>query len=339
MRSIFKTQKLGIDLGTVNSLVCNEDKEILVQEPTVAAIMEDTEEVIALGKEALNMVGKTPQNIKIVKPLFSGAIANYTITEQMLEEFIHQAIGKFRLFKPSVAISIPSEATSVEYQAVLDALKSAGAKNGYLVPEPLAAAIGAELPVFSPTGNLIVNSGGGTTEVAVVSLGGIVSSKSIRLAGNKLDNDIINYVRKKHNLIIGSITAEKIKIKIGTAKKVAESKQKQLQVKGRDTASGMPKNVIIGSNEIYEAIEKSLEDLVKGIKEVLENTSAELSSDILDKGMVLTGGTSLLDNLDDFITNKTGIPAVKAENSLFCVINGLGTILKDIEYFERSLIK
>ncbi len=339
MKNFFKSQKLGIDLGTVNSLVCDEERSILVKEPTIAAVTEEKEEVIALGKEALNMVGKTPKNIRIVKPLFSGAIANYTITEQILEEFIHQAIGKFRLFKPDIAISIPAESTSVEYQAILDALKSAGAKNGYLVPEPLAAAIGAELPVFSPTGNLIVNSGGGTTEVAVVSLGGIVSSKSIRVAGNKLDEEIVKYVRKKHNLIIGPITAEKIKIKIGTAKKVGESKQKKIQVKGRDIASGMPKTIIIGSNEVYEAIEKTLLDIIKGIKSVLEHTSAELSSDILDKGMVLTGGTSLLDSLDDFITDKTGIPAVKAEEPLYCVIKGLGAVLKDLSYFERSLIK
>lgn len=335
----FLSPKLGIDLGTVNCLVCNDQKEILLSEPSVVAIVKDTQEVMAVGHDALEMVGKTPENIEAIRPMFNGAIANYTVTEQMLDYFITKSMGRIRLIKPDVAVSIPSGSTSVEYRAVLDALTSAGAKNGYLVPEPLAAAIGAELPIFSPTGNMILNSGGGTTEVAVVSLGGLVSYTSVRTAGNKIDDSIVNYIRKKYNLIIGLPTAEKIKIKIGSALPVSDSKQKKVQVRGRDSGSGMPKNITFSTNEVVEAIDLPLKDILKGIKIVLENTSPELSSDILDKGMVLSGGTSLLDRLDDYITKNTGIPAVRAEFPLMCVIHGLGTILNNLKYFERSLIK
>src|SRR3989344_9439928 len=285
------------------------------------------------------MLGKTPENIEAVRPMFNGAIANYTMTETLLDYFINRCLPKIRIIKPDIAISIPAGSTSVEYKAVLDALTSAGGKNAYLVPEPLAAAIGTELPIFAPTGNMIVNSGGGTTEVAVVSLGGLVCYTSVRTAGNKLDEYISNYVRKKYNLIIGLPTAEKIKIKIGSATKLAEGKQKKLQVRGRDSASGMPKNITIATNEIVEAIETPLKEIIIGIKQVLENTSPELSSDILDKGMVLSGGTALLEGLDDYITQHTGIPAVRAEEPLMCVIYGLGSILNNIKYFERSLIK
>ncbi|PIR43209.1 rod shape-determining protein [candidate division WWE3 bacterium CG10_big_fil_rev_8_21_14_0_10_32_10] len=335
----FFSPKIGIDLGTVNCLVCNDQKEILLNEPSIVAIIKETQEIMAVGKDALEMLGKTPENIEAIRPLFNGAIANYTITEQMLAYFITSSLGRVRIIKPDVAVSIPSGSTSVEYRAVLDALNSAGAKNGYLVPESLAAAIGAELPVFSPTGNMIVNSGGGTTEVAVVSLGGLVSYNSVRTAGNKLDDSIVNYIRKKHNLLIGPSTAEKIKIKIGSAVKVTENKQKNVQVRGRDNASGMPKNIVFTTNEVVEAIEIPLKEMINGIKSVLENTSPELSSDILDKGMVLSGGTALLPGLDDYITQSTGIPAIKAEEPLYCVINGLGIILNNLKYFERSLIK
>lgn len=331
--------KIGIDLGTVNCLVINDQKQVLINEPSVVAKVKDGDEVLAVGYEALEMVGKTPQNIEAIRPLFNGAIANYTITEQMLEFFINKALGRFRIIKPDIAVSIPVGSTSVEYRAVFDALKSAGAKNSYLVPEPLAAAIGCELNVFAPTGNMIVNIGGGTTEVAVVSLGGLVSFASVRTAGNRLDEYIQNMARKNHNLIIGPRAAEQIKIKIGSATKISEKKQQRVEVRGRDVASGMPKNVIITSNEVVEAIQVPLKDMVKGISQVLETTSPELSSDILDKGMVLSGGTALLAGLDDYITEKTGIPAVIAEDPLFCVVKGLGEILGNISYFERSLIK
>jgi rod shape-determining protein MreB len=331
--------KIGIDLGTVNCLVINEEKQILLNEPSVVAKVKDSDEVLAVGFEALDMVGKTPENIEAIRPLFNGAIANYTITEQMLEIFITKALGRVRFIKPDVAVSIPVGSTNVEYQAVFDALKTAGAKNSYLVPEPLAAAIGMELPVFAPSGNMVVNIGGGTTEVAVVSLGGLVSFASVRTAGNSLDEYISNYVRKNHSLIIGPRASEQIKIKIGSATKLAETKQKKVEVRGRDVASGMPKNVVISTNEVVEAIQVPLKEMVKGIGQVLETTSPELSSDILDKGMVLSGGTALLPNLDDYITEKTGIPAVVAEDPLFCVIKGIGEILGDVKYFERSLIK
>ncbi len=337
-KSLFN-RKLGIDLGTVNTLIIDVDKNILLNEPTVVAISKDTDEVIAVGQEALMMIDKTPENIEAIKPLYGGAISNYTVTQEMLNLFITKVTGRFRIIKPDIALSIPAGATSVEYRAVLDAVALAGARNAYLIPEPLAAAIGAQLPVFNATGSMIVNSGGGTTEIAIVSLGGIVSKKSVRCAGNRLDEHISAHIRKIHNLAIGSRTAEILKIKIGSALHMSEGKQLKLDVRGRDIASGMPKNVIITSNEIADAIEVPLKEMVGGIKSVLENTSAEISSDILDKGMVLSGGTALLRGIDDYITNKTGIPAVIAEYPLLSVINGISEILKDIKYFERSLIK
>lgn len=335
----FLNPKIGIDLGTVNCLVVNENKEILLNEPSIVTVQKDTNEVIVVGAESYDMLGKTPENVETIRPLYSGAIANYTITEQMLGYFISKSLSRFRLVKPDIAVSVSAGATNVESRAVIDAVMSAGAKNAFLVPEPLAAAVGSELPVFSPSGNLIVNIGGGTTEVAVVSLGGIVSKNSTRTAGNTLDEYIINYVRKTHGLIIGQNTAEKLKIKIGSAVKVGKTKEKQVEVKGRDAASGMPKNVVISTNEIAEAIEIPLKRIIVGIKQVLEQTSPELASDILDKGMVLSGGTALLNNLDEYITNKTGIPAVVAENPLYSVANGLSEILNNLSYFDRSLIK
>lgn len=341
MNKFFKllNPKIGVDLGTVNCLIINNDKEILLNEPTVVSILKDTQEVIAIGNEAYAMLGKTPENVETIRPLYNGAIANYTYTEQMLSFFISKSLSRFRIIKPDILVSIPAGATSVEYRAVIDASMSAGAKSAYLVPEPLAAAIGADLPIFSPTGNLIVNIGGGTSEVAVVSLGGIVSKTSVRTAGNKMDEYIINYVRKNHGLIIGLKSAEKLKIKIGSATKVGKTKEKQVEVRGRDIANGMPKNVIVTTNEIAEAIEVPLKEIIIGIREVLEQTSPELASDILDKGMVLSGGSALLTNLDEYITLKTGIPAVVAEEPLFSVINGLSEILNNLKYFERSLIK
>lgn len=335
----FFNNKIGIDLGTVNSLVINQNKEILAAEPTVVAVSKDDKKVLAVGLEANKMVGKTPEDIEAIKPLFNGAIANYTLCEELLEYFINKALGRIRIIKPDVVISIPSGSTSVEYRAVLDAANNAGAKNAYLVPEPLAAALGSELPIFSPTGNMIVNSGGGTTEVAVVSLGGLVSKTSVRTAGNNIDDFIVNYVRKEYNMAIGSKTAEAIKIKIGSAVKVSDKKQKKVEVRGRDLASGMPKNITLSTNEVVDAIQVPIKDIIAGIKQVLENTSPELASDILDKGMVLSGGTALLRGLDDYITKQTGIPAVVAENPLYCVIQGIGEILENVKYFERSLVK
>lgn len=331
--------RIAIDLGTANSVICDKNGEILLNEPTVLAIVEDTEEVLAIGREAYDMVGKTPKNLIAVKPLSNGSIANFTLTEQMLHYFINKSLGRIRLIKPDITISVPAGSSSVEYRAVVDALQSAGVKNSYLIPEPLAAAIGAELPIFNPTGNMIVNSGGGTTEVAVVSLGGMVSYKSVRTAGNKIDSAIINYVRKKHGLVIGEQTAEKVKIKIGSATKVLDKDQKKVEIRGRNSSSGMPKNVVITTNEVVEAIQGPLKEIIKGIQSVLENTSPELSSDILDKGMVLSGGTALLSGLDDYITEQTNIPAVTAENPLYCVIKGLGKVMNNVGYFERSLIK
>ncbi|NCT55241.1 rod shape-determining protein [bacterium] len=330
---------IAIDLGTANSVICDKKGEILLNEPTVLAVVEDTEEVLAIGKEAYNMIGKTPQNLIAVRPLMDGSIANFTLTEQMLHYFINKSLGRVRLIKPDITIAVPAGSSSVEYRAVVDALESAGVKNSYLIPEPLAAAIGAELPIFNPTGNMIVNSGGGTTEVAVVSLGGMVSYKSVRTAGNKIDLAIINYVRKKHGLVIGEQTAERIKIKIGSAVKVLENVQQKVEIRGRNSASGMPKNIILTTNEVVEAIQAPLKEIIKGIQAVLENTSPELSSDILDKGMVLSGGTALLSGLDDYITEQTNIPAVRAEDPLYCVIRGLSSVMNNVGYFERSLIK
>lgn len=331
------SKKIAIDLGTANSLVYVSGKGIVLREPTVVAVSIDDEKVLSVGIEARDMLGKTPENITAIRPLKNGVIADYLFTEALLRYFITKAVGNTRLIKPDVVISIPAGATSVESRAVLEAAYSAGAKKAYLIPEPLAAAIGAGLPISEPSGNMIVNIGGGTTEIAIVSLYGIVVYGSIRVGGITLDEAITQYIRRKYNLIIGDNTSEKVKIDIGAAFPLP--KDKTMEVKGRDSVTGFPKSVTIASSEIVQCLSQPLSQIALAVKTVLEKTPPELSSDIIDKGIVLSGGTSLLNNLDKHITHYTGVPAHLADDPLLCVVKGLGKALDNFDIFSKSMVK
>jgi rod shape-determining protein MreB and related proteins len=331
------SRKIAIDLGTANSLVYLSGRGIVLREPTVVAVSIDDEKIVAVGSEARDMLGKTPDSIVASRPLKSGVIADYATTEALLRYFISKAIGTSRLVKPDVIISIPGGATSVEARAVLEAAYSAGAKNAYLIPEPLAAAIGAGLPISEPSGNMVVNIGGGTTEIAIVSLYGMVVHGSVRVGGNTLDEAISQYVRRKYNLVIGENTAERVKIEIGSAYPL--TKEIHLEVKGRDSISGFPKTISLTSTEVIACLSTPLAQIGGAIKAVLEKTPPELSSDIVDKGIVLSGGTALLKNLDKHITHFTGVPVHLADDPLLCVVKGLGKALENFDIFNRSMIK
>ena len=331
------SKKIAIDLGTANSLVYVLGKGLIADEPTVVAVTIEDERVMAVGREAKEMLGRTPEGITASRPLRSGVIADYLVTEALLKYLIDKAVGRSRLFKPEVMISIPAGATSVEARAVLDAAYSAGARVAYLIPEPLAAAIGTGLPISEPSGNMIVNVGGGTCEIAVVSLYGMVSHGSARVGGNALDEAVATYVRRKYNLLIGDNTAEDVKIKIGAAFPLP--KDEKMEVKGRDSVSGLPRTIIISSSEVVQALSGPLAQIAVAIKNVLEKTPPELASDIIDKGIVLTGGTSLLRNLDKYITHFTGVPAHVADDPLLCVVKGIVKALENVDVFNKSLMK
>lgn len=331
-------KKVGIDLGTANILVYLAGEGIVLNEPTVVAVRADDNKVVAIGVEAKEMLGRTPGNIVATRPLKDGVIADYLITEAMLSYFIDKVCGRTRFFKPEVMVCIPSGVTQVEKRAVFDATLSAGAKAVYLIEEPLAAAIGAKIPIAQATGHMILDSGGGTSDIAVISLGGVVVHKSIRYAGNKLEEAITNYIRKKFNLLIGERTAEEIKIHIGNA--LPDSKdQKSMDVRGRDSLTGLPRSIEISDYEINQAILPVLKLMVSAIKEVFEATPPELASDIIDKGIVLSGGTSLLKNLDKYITQETGVPSYVAEDPLYCVIRGTGVAIENLDLYKKSINK
>lgn len=330
-------KKIAIDLGTANSVVYVSGKGIVLKEPTVVAVSVDDERVLAVGNEAREMLGKTPENITATRPLKDGVIADYVVTEALLRYFINKIMGQYRFIKPDVVISIPAGATSVEARAVLEAAYSAGAKTAYLIPEPLAAAIGAGLPVGEPSGNMIVNIGGGTTEIAIVSLYGMVVHGSIRIGGNALDEIITSYIRRQYGLVIGDTTAEQVKIQIGSATPLA--REISLEVKGRDSISGFPRTVSLTSTEIASCLAQPLSQIGLAIKNVLEKTPPELSSDIIDKGIVLSGGTALLRNLDKYISGYTGVAAHVADDPLLCVVKGLGKAIENFDIFNRSMIK
>jgi len=330
-------KRIAIDLGTANSLVYVVGKGVVLNEPTVVAVSSDDNKVVAVGNAAKEMLGRTPVGITASRPLRDGVIADYIMTEAMLRYFVNQAIGSTRILKPDVMVSVPVGVTSVESRAVLDATFSAGARNSYLIPEPLAAAIGAKIPIGEPSGSMIVNSGGGTTEVAIISLGGIVVHNSVRVAGNKIDEAIAAFLRHKHNLMIGERTAEDIKIKIGAATYLEPDLE--LEVKGRDSISGLPKTVIITSRDVTDSIQYPLREIISGIKAVLEMTPPELSSDVIDKGMVLSGGTALLRNFDKLLTLSTGVPAHVADDPLLCVVRGAGFALENLEAFRKSITR
>lgn len=334
-------RSIGIDLGTANTLVYDKQKErIIINEPSVVAVDKENKKVLAVGKEARDMIGKTPDTIIAVRPLREGVIADYDVTEQMIKYFIKKVCGKMRgFFMPEVMISVPIEVTGVEKKAVLDAALAAGAKRAYLIEEPRAAALGIGIDISAAEGNMVITIGGGTTNIAVISLGGIVVSKSIRVAGNNFDEDIIKYVKKAHNLLIGDRTAEYIKIKIGTAVKPEE--EESVEVKGRDLVTGLPKTVTITSTEILEAISDSLNFIVDNVKHVLERTPPELASDIIDKGIVMTGGGAMLRNFPKLLSMNTDLPVYLSDNPLETVALGAGIamdmigILRKIDKVER----
>ena len=331
------SRKVAIDLGTANSIVYVAGQGIVLNEPTVVAITTDDDKVVAVGTEAKEMLGRTPVNIQASRPMRDGVIADYQVTEAMLKYFLGRVCGRTRVFKPEVMVSVPSGVTSVESRAVLDATISAGAKEAYLIPEPLAAAIGAKIPISEPSGSMIINIGGGTAEVAVICLGGLVVSNSARVAGNQIDEAITTHLRRTYNLIVGDRTAEMIKIQIGSALPLDDNPT--LEVKGRDAIVGLPRMVELTSHEVTEAIQQPLKGIVGAIKNVLERTPPELSSDVVDKGMVLTGGTSLLRNIDKFLTQSTGVPAHVAENPILCVAYGVGTAIENLEAFKKNVRK
>lgn len=334
------TKRIGIDLGTANTLVYLAGEGIVLNEPTVVAVTAEENRVVAVGKEAKEMLGRTPGNIVALRPLKDGVIADYTVTEAMLSYFIDKACGRSRFFKPEVMVCIPSGVTQVERRAVLDATMAAGAKVAYLIDEPLAAAIGARVPIAQAAGHMVVSIGGGSTEAAVISLGGVVVHNSARVAGNKIDEAISNYTKKKFNLLIGERTAEEIKINIGNAfLNGSEKNIKKIEVRGRDSITGLPKTVEISEAQVNEAIKPVLMDIITAVKQILEQTPPELASDIIDKGIVMSGGTSLLFNFDKLMTHITGVPCHVAEDSLLCVARGTGVALENIELYKRSISK
>jgi len=328
-------RQLGIDLGTANTLVFIPKKGIVINEPSVVAISVDENKVLAIGLEAKEMLGRTPEMIKTYKPLKDGVIADYRVTEAMLRYFIDKALGSWKIFKPELVISVPVGVTSTERRAVIDAAREAGAKEAYVAKEPILAALGAGVPINSPAGNMIVNIGGGTTEVAVISLGGIVAWASVRIAGNKMDEAISEYIKRKYNLAIGERTAEEIKIQIGTA--VPIKQKEELEIRGLDLTEGLPKNIVINANEIAEAIASTLKDIIQAIKSVLAETPPELAADIMERGMLLTGGGSMLRNINELITKVTGVPSFVADEAIYCVAKGTGVILDNLSLYKKSI--
>ncbi len=332
----FFSKKIGIDLGTANTLVFIPEKGVVLNEPTVVAISSDKKEVLAVGAEAQEMIGRTPDTIIASKPMKDGVIADYHVTESMLRYFIQKSLGRLQIFKPDVLVTVPGGSTSTERRAVIDATIHGGARAAFIVKEPVLAAIGAGIPINSASGHMIISIGGGTTEVAVISLGGIVTSASKRVGGNKLDQAIIDYLKRRHNLAIGERTAERIKIEIGSACTMKE--EMKVGVLGRDLISGLPKNITISTNEIAEAISERLREIVQTIKAVLAETPPELAADIMDKGLILAGGTALLRNLDELITQATGVPTYVADEPLLCVAKGTGIVLENLEFYKRSIM-
>lgn len=348
------SKRIGIDLGTANSLVWLAGKGVVLNEPTVVAVSTEDETVVAVGNDAKEMLGRTPGSIKAMRPLRDGVIADYRITESMLRFFIDRVVGKSRLFKPEVMICVPSGVTQVERRAVLDATLSAGAKVAYLIEEPLAAAIGAKIPIAQPSGHMIIDIGGGSTEVAVISLGGIVSHRSTRIGGTKLDESITNYIKKKYGLIIGERTAESIKLTLGDALlpqeladatiKVPDPKQKEervftMEVRGRDLSNGLPRMIELTQEEVTRAMTPCINQMIATVKGVLEDTPPELAADIIDKGIVMAGGTSTLRNLNKLMTRETGVVCHVAEDALLCVVRGTGIAVENIELYKRGISK
>lgn len=329
-------KKIGIDLGTTYTLVYVPKKGIVLNEPSVVAVSMLDRQILAVGNEAKEMLGRTPDSIVAYRPLKDGVIADYKTTEVMLRYFINKALGGFHLFRPEVMVSVPAGITSAEKRAVIDAVITAGAKAAYIIKEPIAAAIGANIPIGSASGHMIVNIGGGTSEIAVISLGGIVTSVSVRIGGNKLDQAIIKYLKKRHNIAVGEQTAENIKIEIGSAMHLDE--EMTMEVNGRDMISGLPKTITLRTGDVTNAIQSELSGIVQAVKSVLQNTPPELAADVMEKGMILSGGSSQLRNLDRLLHRATGVPAYVAEDTQMCVVKGTGATLDNLELYRRSIL-
>lgn len=331
----FFSPKLGIDLGTTTVLVYVPKRGIVLHEPSVVAISAIDKKILAVGKEAKDMLGRTPETIIAHRPLKDGVIADYKTTEAMLRYFINKAMGSWRIFKPEVMVAVPGGITSTERRAVIDATLAAGARSAYIIKEPIVAAIGANIPIGNASGHMIIDIGGGTAEMAVISLGGIVSSASVRIGGNKLDLAISEFVRRKYSVAVGERTAEDIKIHIGSAMYLEE--KLSMEVKGRDMVTGLPKIITVTSDDVTEAITPAMEGLITAIKEVFHTTPPELSADVMEKGMVLSGGTSMLRNIDRLFARATGVPAYVADDPQYCVAKGTGIALENLEAYKRSI--
>ena len=328
-------KRIAIDLGTANTLVWVGGVGIIANEPSVVAVSSEDNSVLAVGEDAKRMIGRTPEGLVASRPMREGVIADYQVTKEMLRYFINKVVGRFQIFRPDVMVCVPAGCTQVERRAALDATLEAGAAHAYLIDEPLAAAIGANIPVSAPSGHMIIDMGGGAAEAAVISLGGVVVHHSVRMAGNRLDEAIQGYLKKKHNLIVGDQTAEDIKIKIGSA--TVMPKEEKMTISGRDLVFGLPRSVEITSTEITEALLPVLIQIIGAVKGVLEDTPPELAADIIDKGIVMSGGTSMLRNFDRLMTEETGVPSHVAEDALFCVVRGTGLVLENLELWKRSV--
>ncbi len=333
------SQDVGIDLGTANTLVYVKGRGIVINEPSVVAMNKKTGQILAIGKEAKKMVGKTPGHIVATRPLVDGVVSDFEVTEQMLKYFIHKVHREgFSLApRPRVLVGIPSDITEVEKRAVIDAVINAGAREAYLIDEPMAAAIGARLPVQNPAGNMIVDIGGGTTDIAVISLGGVVASKNLRVAGDEMNEDIIRYCRNEFNLLVGEKTAEDVKIGIGSAHPLKE--KMQMPIRGRDIITGLPKEVLVNDENIREALSRSIKAIVNNIKTTIEETPPELLSDIMQRGIILAGGGSLIRNMDSLVADETGMPVRMMEDPLTAVVRGTGIVLEDIESLREILVE
>lgn len=329
-------KKIGIDLGTANTLVYIPKKGVVVNEPSVVAISIEDNRILAVGNDAKKMIGKTPDTIVASRPLKDGVIADYRVTQAMLSYFVNKAGGKFRIFRPEVLVSVPAGITSTERRAVIEAAIQTGAKAAYIAKQPVLAAIGAGIPINSPVGNMIVDIGGGTTDVAIISLGGIVAWASVRVAGDKLDRAIADYIKKKHNLAIGERTAEEIKIQIGSA--IPNPERGSMKIKGRDLIEGLPKTIEITNKEVVDAISGELKEIIRAIKSVLQVTPPELAADVMDRGIFLSGGGAMLANIDDLISQATGVPCYIANEPLLCVAKGTGIILENLDVYKRSIM-
>ena len=329
-------KRIGIDLGTTNILIYVPEKGIVINEPSVVALDASNNQVMAIGQEAKEMLGRTPDSIIAAHPLKDGVIANFNITKAMIRHYINRLGGRVRLFRPDMMVAIPAGVTSTEKRAVVDACIGAGAKNAYVIKEPIAAALGAGIPIASSSGNMIIDIGGGTTEVAVIALGDIVASNSVRVGGNKMDLAIASHIRKKYNLVIGEATAEKIKVKIGSA--LPLKKELTMEVSGCNTITGLPESIMISSSDVVLGVREVLQEIIAAVKTVLQNTPPELASDVMDKGIVMTGGGSQLRSLDQMLTKITGVPCQTAEDPLLCVAKGTGIAVENLESFKKSVL-